>query len=73
LDAQREAAQAYIQSQAHAGWTALPDRYDDAGYSGSNLERPALQRLVADIRAGQIDCVLTRNRRVRAAGGRSDP
>jgi site-specific DNA recombinase len=59
LDAQREAAEAYIQSQAHAGWTALPDRYDDGGYSGSNLQRPALQRLVADIRAGKIDCVLT--------------
>src|SRR5262245_50370028 len=59
LDAQREAAEAYIHSQAHAGWTALPTRYDDGGYSGSNLERPALQRLVADIRAGKIDCVLT--------------
>jgi site-specific DNA recombinase len=59
LDAQREAAEAYIHSQAHAGWTALPDRYDDGGYSGSNLERPALQRLLADIRAGKIDCVLT--------------
>jgi site-specific DNA recombinase len=59
LDAQREAAEAYIHSQAHAGWTALPDRYDDGGYSGSNLERPALQRLLTDIRAGNIDCVLT--------------
>jgi site-specific DNA recombinase len=59
LDAQREAAEAYIQSQAHAGWTALSARYDDGGYSGSNLERPALQRLLSDIRAGQIDCVLT--------------
>jgi site-specific DNA recombinase len=59
LDAQREAAEAYIQSQAHAGWTALAAHYDDGGYSGSNLDRPALQRLVADIQAGQIDCVLT--------------
>ena len=59
LDAQREAAEAYIHSQAHAGWTALPDRYDDGGFSGSNLERPALQRLLTDIRAGKIDCVLT--------------
>jgi site-specific DNA recombinase len=59
LDAQREAAEAYIHSQAHAGWTALPTRYDDGGYSGSNLDRPALQRLLADIQAGQIDCVLT--------------
>ena len=42
LDAQREAAKAYIHSQAHAGWTALSGRYDDGGYSGSNLDRPAL-------------------------------
>jgi site-specific DNA recombinase len=59
LDAQREAAEAYIQSQAHAGWTCLPERYDDGGYTGSNLDRPALQRLLANIRAGPIDCVLT--------------
>jgi site-specific DNA recombinase len=59
LDAQREAAEAYIHSQAHAGWTALPARYDDGGYTGSNLDRPALQRLLADIEAGQIDGVLT--------------
>ena len=59
LDAQREAAEAYIRSQAHAGWTCLPERYDDGGYTGSNLDRPALQRLLADIRTGQIDCVLT--------------
>jgi site-specific DNA recombinase len=59
LDAQREAAQAYIHSQAHAGWTCLPARYDDGGYSGSNLDRPALQRLLADIEAGQVDCVVT--------------
>jgi site-specific DNA recombinase len=59
LDAQREAAEAYIHSQAHAGWTCLPQRYDDGGYTGSNLDRPALQRLLADIEAGQIDCVVT--------------
>ena len=59
LDAQREAGEAYIHSQAHAGWTALPARYDDGGFSGSNLDRPALQRLLADIEAGHIDCVLT--------------
>jgi site-specific DNA recombinase len=60
LDAQREAAEAYIHSQAHAGWTALPTRYDDdGGYSGSNLDRPALKCLLADIQAGQVDCVLT--------------
>src|SRR5919201_683632 len=59
LDAQREAAEAYILSQAQAGWRCLPTRYDDGGYTGSNLDRPALQRLLADIRAGQIDCVVT--------------
>src|SRR5258708_6250264 len=59
LDAQREAAEAYIHSQAHANWTCLPDRYDDGGYTGSNLDRPALQRLLTDIQAGQVDCVLT--------------
>jgi len=59
LDAQREAAEAYIRSQGHAGWTCLPSRYDDGGYSGSNLDRPALQRLLADMQAGQIGCVVT--------------
>src|SRR5262249_56065341 len=59
LDAQREAAEAYVHSQAHAGWTALSIRYDDGGYSGSNLDRPALQRLLADIEAGQGHCRLT--------------
>jgi site-specific DNA recombinase len=59
LDAQREAAEAYIHSQAHAGWICLPQRYDDGGFSGSNLDRPALTRLLADIQAGQVDCVLT--------------
>src|SRR5262249_54549575 len=54
-----EAAEAYIHSQAHAGWTGLPARYDDGGYSGSNLDRPALQRLLADIQARQGDCVVT--------------
>jgi site-specific DNA recombinase len=59
LDAQREAAEAYIQAQAHAGWVCLPARYDDGGFSGGNLERPALQRLLADIAAGQVDVVVT--------------
>jgi len=48
LDAQREAAQAYVQSQADEGWRCLPTRYDDGGYSGATLERPALKRLLAD-------------------------
>ncbi len=58
LDAQREAAEAYIASQQHEGWVCLPDRYDDGGYTGANMERPALKRLVEDIEAGRIDCVL---------------
>jgi site-specific DNA recombinase len=58
LDAQREAAQAFIRSQAHEGWTCLPERYDDAGFTGGNMERPALQRLLADIQGGKIDCVV---------------
>ena len=58
LDAQREAAQAYIQSQAGEGWVAVPEAYDDGGYSGGNTDRPALQRLLADIQAGRIDVVL---------------
>src|SRR5467141_4782073 len=59
LDAQREAAEAYIKSQAHAGWLCLPQRYDDGGFTGGNLDRPALQRLLADVEAGHIDCVVT--------------
>ena len=58
LDAQREACEAYIKSQAHEGWRALPGRYDDGAFSGASLERPALQQLLTDIRAGKIDIVL---------------
>ena len=58
LDAQRESAEAYIASQRHEGWVCLPDHYDDGGFSGGNMERPALQRLFADIEAGGIDCVV---------------
>jgi len=58
LDAQREAAEAYIKSQEHEGWVCLPQRYDDGGFSGGNMERPALGRLLADIEAGEIDCVV---------------
>jgi len=58
LDAQREACEAYILSQKGAGWTALGDMYDDGGISGGTLERPALQRLLADIAAGRIDTVV---------------
>jgi site-specific DNA recombinase len=58
LDAQREACEAYIRSQAHEGWRAVPGRYDDGAFSGASLERPALQQLLMDIRAGKIDIVL---------------
>jgi DNA invertase Pin-like site-specific DNA recombinase len=55
LDAQREACEAFIASQKHEGWVALPTQYDDGGYSGGTLERPALQRLLADIRGSKVD------------------
>jgi site-specific DNA recombinase len=58
LDAQREACAAYIDSQRHEGWVALDDRYDDGGYSGGTLQRPALQRLIRDIEAGKVDTVV---------------
>ena len=58
LDNQREAAEAYIKSQAHEGWRLLPARYDDGGFSGGSLQRPALQQLLADLRAGLIDVVV---------------
>jgi site-specific DNA recombinase len=58
LDAQREACLAYITSQRHEGWKALPAPYDDGGFSGGTLNRPALQRLLADIQAGRIDRVV---------------
>jgi site-specific DNA recombinase len=58
LDAQYDAAQAYIRSQAHAGWTLLRTKYDDGGFSGGNTDRPALQRLLDDVRAGKIDVIV---------------
>jgi site-specific DNA recombinase len=58
LDAQREAGEAYIKSQQHEGWVCLPSQYDDGGFTGANMERPALRRLLADIEAGKIDCVV---------------
>jgi len=58
LDAQREAAEAYIVSQKAEGWTALPDRYDDGGFTGGNMDRPALDRMLRDIERGKIDCVV---------------
>jgi DNA invertase Pin-like site-specific DNA recombinase len=58
LDAQREACEAFIKSQKHAGWIAVPDLYDDGGLSGGTIERPALQRLLADIKAGKVQIVV---------------
>jgi DNA invertase Pin-like site-specific DNA recombinase len=58
LDAQYDASQAYIRSQAHAGWTLLRAKYDDGGFSGGDTDRPALQRLLADVRAGKIDVIV---------------
>jgi site-specific DNA recombinase len=58
LAAQREACEAYIRSQQHEGWLLARNRYDDGGFSGGNLERPAAQRLLSDIRAGRIDIVV---------------
>lgn len=58
LDAQRESGEAYIASQKAEGWVCLPDKYDDGGYTGGNMERPAVQQLMADIDAGKVDCVV---------------
>ena len=58
LDAQRDSAEAYIAAQKHEGWTCLPDRYDDGGFTGGNMDRPALLRLMKDIEAGSVDCVV---------------
>lgn len=58
LDAQREAGVAYIASQKHEGWDLLPQQYDDGGYSGGTIERPALQRLLSDIRNKKIDVII---------------
>src|SRR5665213_2243915 len=58
LDAQYDAASAYIKSQAHAGWTMIRPRYDDGGYSGGSTDRPDLQRLLDDIRARKLDVIV---------------
>ena len=58
LDAQRESCEAYIKSQASQGWKALPQHYDDPAYSGGNLDRPALKKLLRDIEGGRIDVVV---------------
>jgi site-specific DNA recombinase len=58
LDAQYDASQAYIRSQAHAGWAMVRTKYDDGGFSGGNTDRPALQRLLEDVGAGKIDIIV---------------
>src|SRR6266446_5342933 len=58
LQAQREACEAFINSQRHEGWVCLRAAYDDGGFSGGTMERPALQRLLADITAGRVDTVV---------------
>ena len=58
LDAQREAGENFIASQREEGWLCLPDRYDDGGFSGGDMERPALKRLLDDIEAGKVDCIV---------------
>jgi len=58
LEAQRDAALSFVASQRHEGWIALDGSYDDGGYSGGNMERPALKRLLTDIEAGQIDVIV---------------
>jgi len=58
LDAQREAGEAYVLSQRNEGWTLVSDYYDDGGFSGGSMERPALKRLMKDIEAGLIDVIV---------------
>src|SRR5213082_2817572 len=58
LDAQRESAEAFVRSQKGSGWKLVPARYDDGGFSGGNMERPALRRLLEDIDARRVDCVV---------------
>ncbi len=74
LDAQREAAQAYIASQQHAGWSLVPDRYDDGGYTGGNMDRPALAQLLRDMAAGREieSSVAHPDQNLQRAPGRSD-
>jgi site-specific DNA recombinase len=58
LDAQREASEAYIKSQAHEGWRLIRDHYNDGGYSGGSMDRPALQKLLADVEARRVDVIV---------------
>src|ERR1700740_1518204 len=58
LHAQREASEAYVKSQAHEGWKPLREKFDDGGFSGGSMERPALQKLLTDIKERKIDIVV---------------
>jgi len=58
LQAQREACEAFITSQRHEGWVCLPKTYDDGGFSGATMDRPALQQLLADVKAGRVDTIV---------------
>ena len=58
LDAQRESGEAFIASQRHDGWECVPERYDDGGFTGGNMDRPGLAKLLSDIEAGEIDVVV---------------
>src|SRR5271163_4594324 len=58
LDAQREAGEAFIASQQTRGWVAVEEHYDDGGFTGAHMDRPALQRLLASVDTGQVDCVV---------------
>ncbi len=58
LDAQREAGEAFIKSQKHEGWVCLEQHYDDGGFSGASTDRPALKCLMADLEAGEVDCIV---------------
>ena len=71
LDAQHEAAEAYVRSQAHDGWSLIRTRYDDGGYSGGSTERPALQRLLADNRRlrWRLGCVAAERRAIADGSG----
>ena len=58
LQAQRESAESFISGQQHEGWECLPDHYGDCGFSGGSIDRPALNRLLEDIKSGNVDCVV---------------
>ena len=58
LDAQREASEAFIDSQKQEGWQVITDRFDDGGYTGANMDRPALKRLLAAVEARIVDCII---------------